>query len=170
MLDASDVGVNVFLILVINVVHDSVVHVLVCTGDKNYFIFYFCVQLAYQLYRCFCFTFDQRSYHIETSQLIYRTNWLTCFHMMRILIVYGLNLIGEMFVRNTSLPAIYVTFATPVTAVFILDDGSTLCWKPWTSRDSSSKRLTLLFFLCSRNCDVSVRVAPNGCEWRSAQT
>ena len=59
---------------------------------------------------------------------------------------------------------------TSVTAVFILDDGSTLCWKPCTSRDSSSKRLTLLFFLCSRNSDVSVRVAPNGCEWRSAQT
>ena len=59
---------------------------------------------------------------------------------------------------------------TSVTAVFILDDGSTLCWKPCTSRDSSSKRFTLLFFLCSRNSDVSDRVAPSGCEWRSAQT
>lgn len=40
MHDAGDVDVNIFFILVMNVVHDSVVHFLLCTSDKNHFMYF----------------------------------------------------------------------------------------------------------------------------------
>ena len=41
MQDARDVSVNnVFIILVMNVVHDSVAHFILCISDKNHLMFF----------------------------------------------------------------------------------------------------------------------------------